>query len=116
MKFTKIIDEEYENVSETVVDKLVSPKRDVKLEYEFMPTQSTYGEGVHALQNSYAGKETEVPSHLWYECDGQKIVRPLSFKENLQARVDDFETLKNKNGNIRTINDRLRLFTFHRLI
>ncbi len=111
MKLTKIIEKEYEDVSETVARKLVSPKKDVKLIYEVMPTQSTYAKGVHALRNSYVGKEAEVPSYLWYECNDQKIVRPLTFRENLQARVDDFETLKNKDGSIKTINDRLRLFT-----
>ncbi len=110
MRFTEIIDEEYESVSETVARKLVSPKRDAKLEYEIMPSQSTYGEGVHALQNSYAGKETEVPSLLWYECDGQKIVRPLTFRENLLARVEDFETLKNNDGSTRSMEERLRFF------
>ena len=110
MRFTEVIEKEYKDVSETVVDKLVSPKRDAKLEYKVMPQANTYAEGLHQLQDSYAGKETEVPSHLWYDVDGQKIVRPLSFKENLQARVDDFETLKNKNGDTRTMEERLRLF------
>jgi len=110
MKLARLLDEKYENVSGTVVDKLVSPKKIEKLEYELMPSQSTYGEGVHALQNSYAGKETEVPSHLWYEYNGRKIIRPLTFRENILARVENFETLKNKNGSTRTMEDRLILF------
>ncbi len=110
MKFTEIIDKEYENVSETVVDKLVSPKKDVKLEYEVMPRADTYAEGIHALRNFYEEKKSEVPKQLLYECDGQKIIRPLTFRENILARVEDFETLKNEDGTKRTLSDRLRLF------
>ncbi len=110
MKITEVIDGEYENVSERVVDRVVSPKRDVLLEYEVMSQQDAYAKGVHALRDSYVGKEADVPSQLWYEADGQKIIRPLTFRENLQARVDDFETFKNKEGSTRTIEDRLRLF------
>ncbi len=110
MKFTDLIDKEYADVSETVVDSLVSPKKMEKLEYKLMPVQATYAYGVYALRNSYKRKESEVPSLLRYERDGQKIIRPLSFKENLLARVDDFETLKNKDGSNKTIEERLRLF------
>ena len=110
MKLSNIIKTEYEDVSEKVVSKVVSPKKMEKLKYKLMPGQNTYAKGVHALRDSYAQNEAEVPSHLWYNCDGQRIVRPLTFRENLQARVDDFETLKNKDGSIRTIEDRLRLF------
>jgi len=110
MRFTEIIEKEYESVSETAVGKLVSPKKMEKLEYELMPRQDTYAEGVHTLRNSYAEKEAEVPSYLWYDSVDQKIVRSLTFRENLQARVDDFETLKNKNGSTRTIKERFRLF------
>ena len=110
MKLIEIVDKEYEDVSEAVVDKLVSPKKDAKLEYELMPNAETYAEGLHALRDSYVGKEAEVPSQLLYETDGQKIIRPLTFRENLLMRVEDFETLKDKEGRKRTIEDRLRLF------
>jgi len=120
MRFTEVIEKEYENVSETVVDKLVSPKKMEKLEYEIMPEQSTYAEGVHALRDSYKRKQKDVPSHLWYEVSPRKIlwyevgrpniVRPLTFRENILARVEDFETLKNKDGSTRTMEERLRLF------
>ncbi len=110
MRFQEVVENEYKDVSGTVVDRVVSPKRDGRLEYEVMPQQSKYALGVHALRNSYEGKEAEVPSHLWYECDNQKIVRPLTFRENVLARVVDFETLKNKDGSTRTMKKRLRLF------
>ncbi len=110
MKFTDLVNKEYGTVSETVIDRAVSPKKEMKLEYEVMPRAGTYAEGVHILRNSYVENESEVPSRLWYECDGQKIVRSLTFRENLLARVDDFETLKNKDDKERTIKDRLRLF------
>ncbi len=110
MKITEVIDGEYENISETVVDRVVSPKKIEKLEYEVMPEKRIYAEGVYALQNSYAWKETEVPSHLWYDYVGRRIVRPLTCRENILARVEDFETLKNKDGSTRTIEDKLKLF------
>ena len=136
MKLTNVIEAEYEDVSETVVDRLVPLKKDVKLLYEFMHEQRTYAKNVHALRKSYSRKKNEVPLQMWYETNvqriipsltfkenslakikkfwhkynGQKIIRPLTFRENLQARVDDFETLKNDDGSTRTIKDRLRLF------
>ncbi len=110
MRLTEVIDEEYKTVSGTVVDRVVFPKREERLQYEVMPQQNTHANSVYALRDSYNGKEKEVPSQLWYEVNGEKIIRPLMFRENLQARVDDFETLKNENGSTRTIEDRLRLF------
>ena len=110
MKFTTIIENEYKDVSETAVGKVVSLKKEGKLKYEFMSRADTYAEGVHALRESYVEKEAEVPSQLLFGTDGQKIIRPLTFRENILARVEDFETLKNNDGRMRTIEDRLRLF------
>ncbi len=110
MKFTKVVDEEYKSVSETVVKEIISSKRDMKLHYELMPLQIGYDKSLRALQNSYKGNEAEVPSQMWYEVYGRKIIRPLTFKENILALVDDFETLKDQNGSKRTIEDRLQLF------
>ncbi len=109
MKLINIIEKEYTGVSKTVVNSIVSPKKDEKLEYALMPLQNTYAKGVHTLRNSYVRKE-EVPSQLWYKSNGQKLVRPLSFRENLLARVDNFETLKNKDGSVRTMEERLKFF------
>ena len=110
MKLTKLVGDEYVDVSETAVDRVLSSKKQVKLEYALMLKQDTYALGVHALRNSYVEKEAEVPSHLWYDYVGRRIVRPLTFRENILARVEDFETLKNKDGSTRTIEDKLKLF------
>ena len=110
MKFAEIVENEYKDVSETVVDKLVSPKKMKKLMYERIPMKNSYAESLHALRDSYVGKKIEVPSNLWYQNDGRKIIRPLTFRENLLARVDDFETLRNKDGSKRTMEQRSRFF------
>ena len=110
MEFSKIVEREYANVSEKVIDKVIFPKKDAKLQYESMSQATTYAKGVHVLQDSYKGNDSEVPPQLWYEVDGRKIVRPLTFRENIIAKIDDFETLKNKDGSTRTIDERLGLF------
>ncbi len=81
-----------------------------KLNYQLMSRTASYANGVHAFRDSYKGKEAEVPKQLLYDNNGEIIIRPLTFKENISARVEDFETLQNPDGTERTLDERLRLF------
>ena len=76
--------------------------------YESMPEFRTYALGVQALRDSYAAGE--CPSQPTVVIDNKQWVRPLTLKENLQARVDDYETRHDAEGKERTVDDRLRFF------
>ena len=76
--------------------------------YELMPQAQTYALGVQALRDSY--KRGECPSQPTVEIDGKQWVRPLTLKENLQARLEVFETVTDMNGKGYPLQDRLRLF------
>ena len=86
------------------------PQRNIKLQYELMLEATSYANGVGAFRDSYKDKEAEVPQQLLYDNNGKTIIRPLTFRENLLARVEDFETLNNSDGTERTLDQRLRLF------
>ncbi|MDP3734385.1 MAG: hypothetical protein Q8R37_04080 [Nanoarchaeota archaeon] len=78
------------------------------LKYEIMPQTNTYALGVHQLR--IACEAEENTSHPTFVIDGKTVYRPLTFRENIQARVEDFYTLYDANSNKRTVDDRLRLF------
>ena len=74
-----------------------------------MPVASTYALGKAALQSKCAQEENQ--NHPGYVlADGVRVYRPLTFRENLAARVEDFNTLKDTRGKKRTLQDRLHLF------
>jgi len=78
--------------------------------YILMPQTDTYALGLHALQEVCA-KENN-PNHPQFTLpDKSMIYRPLTFKENIQARVENYETTHNPNGSERTIEERLSLIT-----
>jgi len=110
VKLTNIVEGEYKDVFGAVIDTVVPSKEGWKLAYEVMSQTNTYAEGVYALRNFYEETRYEAPKQLLYACDGQKIIRPMTFKENILARVEDFETRVPKDGTKRTLDDRLKLF------
>ena len=78
-------------------------------EYIFMPQTSTYALGVDALRKSYENGECSLqPTYI--QPDGSRIVRPLTFRKNLQARVETYNTLNNPDGSAKTDDERLKLF------
>lgn|SRR3989338_1658512 len=77
--------------------------------YISMPIASTYVQGKAALQSACAQEENQ--NHPVYVlANGTRIYRPLTFRENLTARVEDFNTLKDVRGRKRTLQDRLHIF------
>jgi len=73
-------------------------------EYDLMDMANTYALGVHALR-----KACDC-AHPTYVKDGSSIYRPLTFEENIRARLDDYNTLQNPDGSARSDEERLRLF------
>ncbi|MBW2993433.1 hypothetical protein KY317_02570 [Candidatus Woesearchaeota archaeon] len=73
--------------------------------YKITPRADTYAMGVHALRDSATRLHP-----LFKQESGEKIIRPLTFRENIEAKIADYETLKNPDGSERTKEERLILF------
>ncbi len=70
--------------------------------YTIMPSKSTYALGVDALREACNAESN--PAHPQFILDDEsKIYRPLTFKENIEARVTDYE-------NNKSTEERTRLF------
>ncbi|MFH1456327.1 MAG: hypothetical protein ABIF40_05260, partial [archaeon] len=77
--------------------------------YAFVPAEgfaNTYALGVHKLRNECKLED----SHPTFVLDGNRVFRPLTFRETIEARVNDYETLKDRDGNVRSKEDQLKLF------
>ncbi len=79
--------------------------------YILMPQTSTYALGVQALRQACQRELNADPRHRFVRPDGSRIYRPLKFKDNLQARVENYNTLHNPDGTERSRADRLKLFS-----
>jgi len=79
------------------------------LKYVLMPRAETYALGVEKLKNACLADQLNAQP-LFTQNDNSKIIRPLTFEENIRARVNDFETLLDENGNDRSLEQRKRLF------
>jgi hypothetical protein len=83
---------------------------DLQGQYVIIPRATTYAKGMDALRVECSKDSSS--NHPKYTLQGgsSTIYRPLTFREDLQARVDDFNTLRDLAGNERTLDDRLKLF------
>ena len=68
----------------------------------YTPSKIAFDEACH-LENS-------LVHPVYLHPDGKKVYRPLTIRENLQARVDDFWKLKAAEGKERSFYDRIQLF------
>ncbi len=59
-------------------------------EYIIMPQTSTYAKGVEQLYTNLKARPNAHPTFI--KPDNSKIYRPLSFKENIEARVNEYNT------------------------
>ncbi len=75
--------------------------------YVLMPLMNTYAQGVEALQKELRASPTAHPTFV--RPDENFIYRPLTFRETIQARVENYETLHHKDGRERTLEERLFL-------
>ncbi len=77
--------------------------------YILMPRTSTYALGLHDLQEQ-CQKENNSNHPQIVLSGGKKIYRANTFLENILARMNDWETLRDPAGNERTLEDRKRYF------
>ena len=71
-------------------------------QYVLMPKTSTYAQGVHALRRDCITVNNPVHPQFTLD-DGNILYRPLTFKETIEGRVNDYESHKDSE-------ERLRLF------
>ena len=74
----------------------------VKCRYDLVSADSWFS-ALQALRQQGSSKTTVI--------NGQTYVRPLTLKENLQARIEDYNTSVNQDGTQRTEEERMRFFT-----
>ena len=55
---------------------------------------NTYANAVHELQDSLRSNPSQAHP-IFISSSGTKLFRPLTYKENIEARINDFETKKN---------------------
>ena len=91
-----------------IVNEIVEGKKDSQ---EIIPARygilraDDYCEGVRKLQNDSQSSQPNIQTS-----GGFLVYRPLSIKETIRARVEDYNILKNPDGSKRTKQERLRLF------
>lgn len=62
---------------------------------------ATYASGIDAIRQLYSNGGCPLQP-LYTKSDGSRIVRPLTFKETMQAIVEDYNTLNNTDGSRKT--------------
>jgi len=78
-------------------------------EYILMSQTSTYALGMHALQEACQKKHNPNQPKITLP-NGREVYRSNTFLENILARINDYETLQNPDGSVRTMDQRLTLF------
>jgi len=78
-------------------------------EYGLMDGTDTYASRVHALRKVCVNY-SDCVHPKFVKKDGSSIYRPLTFEENIRAKLDDYNTLQNPDGSARSDEDRLKLF------
>ncbi|MFH1682869.1 MAG: hypothetical protein ABIA37_03660 [Candidatus Woesearchaeota archaeon] len=79
------------------------PAQEIKGDYILMPRVYTKALGLQALREACKQENNQV--HPRFTLDKKtQIYRPLTFKENLEARVNDYESNKNSDERIRLFN------------
>ncbi|MBI4980663.1 hypothetical protein HZC30_03860 [Candidatus Woesearchaeota archaeon] len=78
--------------------------------YILMPKASTYALGLHTLQEACVAERNQHQPQLILP-DQRKVYRANTFLENILARMNDWDTLRDSNGKERTLEDRKRYFT-----
>ncbi|MDP3734413.1 MAG: hypothetical protein Q8R37_04220 [Nanoarchaeota archaeon] len=77
--------------------------------YKIMSQADTYASSVYQLRRACEAEENSAQP-TFPRGNDSTMYRPLTFRENILARVEDFYTLYDQNRNKRTLDQRLRLF------
>ena len=82
------------------------------LQYVEGKTYSKAAEALDKAAREFYSQNRQMPiAHpIFVKRDGSLVFRPLTFRENLQKKIDDFETLKNPDGSEKSMDERFRLF------
>ena len=78
-------------------------------EYIKLPKTDTYATGVVALQAFLKANPSDTHPKFTLS-NGSNVYRPLTFKENIEARVTEYQTDKNADGSTRTAEQKIELF------
>ncbi|MBI4739510.1 hypothetical protein HY772_08295 [Candidatus Woesearchaeota archaeon] len=78
-------------------------------DYILMPPANTYALGLHGLQEACTAENNQNQPQIVLP-DGRKVYRANTFLENILARMNGWETLRDPNGNERTVDERKRYF------
>ncbi len=73
------------------------------VQYILMDRTSGYALGVHALREA-CDADSASPHPKYVLADGSSVYRPLTFKENIEARVNDYEQKKPENERLQLFN------------
>ncbi len=73
------------------------------VQYILMDSVSTCALGVHALREA-CDADSASPHPKYVLADGSSVYRPLTFKENIEARVNDYEQKKPDNERLQLFN------------
>ena len=86
-------------------DPTPTPRRSSTLsgKYILMPQTSTYALGVDALVKACQAESNSAHPQFPRD-DGSRIYRPLTFKEDIEARVNDYESNTGKDERLRLFN------------
>jgi hypothetical protein len=87
-----------------------SPTERLSGRYILMDQTDTYAKGVAALKAACASDPDCHPRHIFRKDGSGTIYRPLTFKENIEARVEDYNTRNNPDGTARSEDERQQLF------
>ena len=77
--------------------------------YALMDRTKTYALGVYALREACVN-DSDCGHPKFVKKGDSSIYRPLTFEENIRARLDDYNTLQNPDGSTKSDAERLRLF------
>ena len=88
-------------------ERLMEEKKNIGRTYQFIE-DNTYAKTVHKLQKVLSDNLNDIHP-VFAKIINSKIYRSLTFKENIEARVNDYETLTGSEGN-RSYEERTKLF------
>jgi len=71
--------------------------------YILMPKTTTEVQGIHALRKACEAESNSAHPQFPRD-DGSRIYRPLTFKEDIEARVNDYESNTGKDERLRLFN------------
>ena len=112
-KENKVVSQgDYVRANQKDIKKIIDSCKNRNFEVYDFSKGSTYGKAIHDLRQAFKKGECNAQP-LFVKDNGRKVVRPLTFKETIEKRVNDYNVLENPDGSKRTEEKRLRLFNVY---